>query len=60
MMPWKKSTFCESSGCAEVSWPEEKAVYLRDSKDPNGPVLQFSSKEWLAFVAGIKAREFDL
>lgn len=40
--------------------PSDAVVYVRDSKDPDGPVLRFSSAEWAAFVAGARAGEFDL
>jgi hypothetical protein len=33
---------------------------MRDSKDQDGPVLCFTVEEWKAFVAGVKAGEFDL
>ncbi len=33
--------------------------YVRDSKDPDGPVLMFTSAEWDAFVKGAQAGEFD-
>jgi len=32
---------------------------LRNSRDPNGPVLVFTAPEWDAFVAGVKLGEFD-
>lgn len=35
-------------------------VLVRDSKDPAGPVLRFSTAEWEAFVAGIHAGDFEL
>jgi hypothetical protein len=35
-------------------------VRVRDSKDPDGPVLKFTGPEWDAFVAGVKDGEFDL
>jgi hypothetical protein len=35
-------------------------VAVRDSKDPDGPVLEFTPLEWLCFLAGAKAGEFDL
>jgi hypothetical protein len=34
-------------------------VFVRDSKDPDGPVLTFNAREWEAFLAGAKAGEFD-
>ncbi|MFF0244845.1 DUF397 domain-containing protein [Streptosporangium sandarakinum] len=32
---------------------------VRDSKDPDGPVLSFSPIEWSAFLATIKSGSFD-
>ena len=34
-------------------------VPLRNSRDPDGPVLVFSAPEWDAFVEGVKLGEFD-
>jgi hypothetical protein len=34
-------------------------VLVRDSKDPAGPRLAFTAAEWVAFLAGVKACEFD-
>jgi len=52
---WTKATACSADGnCAEV------AILLRDSKNPDGPVLSFTPDEWRAFVAGVRAGEFDL
>ncbi len=33
---------------------------MRDSDHPEGPVLLFTKAEWDAFVAGVRAHEFDL
>jgi hypothetical protein len=35
------------------------AVAVRDSKDPNGPVLLFTPGEWAAFLTGARDGEFD-
>jgi len=32
---------------------------VRDSKNPDGPVLTFTQTEWIAFKAGMVAGEFD-
>jgi Domain of unknown function (DUF397) len=56
---WRKSTFSQNGDCAQ--WmPTETAVYLRHSKDPSGPVLEFTPAEWRAFVDGVKSGEADL
>ena len=32
---------------------------MRDSKDPDGPVLAFTRAEWETFLGGAKTGEFD-
>ncbi|MEU7858803.1 DUF397 domain-containing protein [Nonomuraea sp. NPDC049141] len=57
---WFKATFSDNGGgCVEVALGEDE-VAVRDSKDPEGPVLYFSGAEWGAFLAGVHAGEFDL
>lgn len=57
---WRKSTRSGNSGnCVETAFAED-AVYVRDSKDPHGPVLTFTRDEWKAFTEGVKLAEFDL
>jgi hypothetical protein len=34
-------------------------VYVRDSKNPNGPVLTFDPGTWVAFVESVKEYRFD-
>jgi hypothetical protein len=55
---WQKSDFCGTGACVEVSLPMAGPVFIRDSKDPEGPVLEFTQAEWDAFVQGIKADRF--
>jgi hypothetical protein len=58
---WFKSSFSGPNGnaCVEVALLRE-IIAVRDSKDPGGPVLCFTTQEWLAFLAGVQAGEFDL
>jgi len=37
----------------------DKAIAVRDSKNPAGPALIFTADEWDAFVGGAKDGEFD-
>jgi hypothetical protein len=55
-----KSTFSASGECVEVRLLEDGTVGLRDSKDTSKPPHVFTAGEWLAFVAGVRAGEFDL
>jgi hypothetical protein len=44
-----------------VEWAQlDNAVAVRDSKNPDGPVLRFTHGEWSAFLDGAKAGEADL
>jgi hypothetical protein len=38
---------------------DEMNVLVRDSKNPNGPVLRFSHEEWQAFLHGVLDGEFN-
>ncbi|MEV6811378.1 DUF397 domain-containing protein [Micromonospora sp. NPDC051296] len=52
---WRKSTRSNNGGdCVEVADNLPGVVGLRDSKDPNGPVLAFNPAAWTAFVARVK------
>jgi hypothetical protein len=55
---WRKSTLSYANGCVEVAFVDGQ-VAVRDSKDPNGPVLVFTPVEWTAFLGGVRGGEFD-
>ncbi|MFC5666626.1 DUF397 domain-containing protein [Kitasatospora misakiensis] len=57
---WRKSSYSNNGGeCVEVATdPSATAIPVRDSKDPDGPVLTFSVDAWDSFVAGLQADEF--
>jgi hypothetical protein len=62
---WRKSSYSSSNGgnCVEVAVARPgsaRVVAVRDSKDPDGPVLAFTLAEWQAFVRGVQAGELDL
>lgn len=46
--------------CVEVAWNIPDKVLVRDSKAPDGPVLEFTHAEWDAFLGGAVDGEFDL
>ncbi|WP_433439904.1 DUF397 domain-containing protein [Nonomuraea sp. CA-141351] len=58
---WRKSTRSGPDGgnCVEVAELSSGRRGVRDSKNPTGPALIFTSDEWNAFIGGVKAGEFD-
>jgi hypothetical protein len=57
---WVKSSLSFSNGnCVEVTELPGGSVAIRNSKDPEGPVLRFTPGEWEAFLAGARLGEFD-
>jgi hypothetical protein len=58
-----KSSYCANTDCVEVAAAAERdelVVLVRDSKNQDGPVLEFTRHEWGAFLAGVRNGEFDL
>ncbi|GAA2916325.1 DUF397 domain-containing protein [Streptomyces mexicanus] len=53
---WTKSSYSTGNGaCVEVKSPVVAAMSVRDSKVPQGPVLDFPAEAWNSFVASIRA-----
>lgn len=53
---WRKSSYSGNGGgnCVEVA--ASGTVLVRDSKNPDGDRLTFTSGAWLAFAASLKNR----
>jgi hypothetical protein len=59
-LTWRNSSYSSSNGqCVETAnvGPD---VAVRDSKDPDGPLLLCTRAGMAAFIAAVKAGEFDL
>lgn len=54
------SSFSGGNHCVEVASPEADMVLVRDTKDRSKPPHEFTRTEWIAFIKGVKAGEFDL
>ncbi|MFC7302994.1 DUF397 domain-containing protein [Streptomyces monticola] len=50
---WRKSTYSDGGGgeCLEVAHEQNRAVHLRDSKNPHLPHLTVTPDAWSAFLA---------
>lgn len=57
---FRKSSFSGGGGCVEVRRLPDGRVALRDSKDRDLAPHHFTPAEWNAFLAGVRAGEFDL
>ena len=57
---FRKSSFSGAGGCVEVRLLPDGQIALRDSKDVSLPPHHFTPTEWTAFLAGVRAGEFDL
>jgi hypothetical protein len=59
-LAWHKSTFSGTGqDCVEVADLPGGGKAVRDSKDQDGPHLEFTAGEWDAFRKGVRAGEFD-
>jgi Domain of unknown function (DUF397) len=56
---FRAASQCSGGNCVEVG-SDGTEVLVRDSKDRKIPPLRFNAGEWSAFVAGVRAGEFDL
>ncbi|WP_433725266.1 DUF397 domain-containing protein [Actinoplanes sp. CA-051413] len=58
-LTWRKSTRSAAAGhCVEIA-SAAAAVFVRDSKDVAGPVLEFGPRDWADFLGGVREGRFD-
>jgi hypothetical protein len=56
---WRTSSYSGANGnCVEVAVPAPTRVAVRDSKDPEGPSLDFSAQAWAAFTSAAAQNGF--
>ena len=60
-LTWSKSSFSGGQGgsCVEVAALPDGGTAVRHSKHIDGPAIAYTAAEWAAFLAGVKAGEFD-
>ena len=53
---WRKSSYSGNGGgdCVEVARSLPGVVAVRDSKNPDGPILTFSRDEWASFITRLR------
>jgi len=59
-LSWLKSTASidDTGDCVEVA-STDNHVWVRNSRNSNGPVLRFTLNEWRAFLVRIRSGQFD-
>lgn len=57
-MVWRKSATSGGGDCVEVAQAGD-LVFVRNSHEPDGPVLSFTLSQWNAFVEGARSGTFD-
>ncbi|WP_411146324.1 DUF397 domain-containing protein [Streptomyces sp. x-80] len=57
---WRKSSYSSTNGgeCIEIGEGISGVVPVRDSKDPQGPVLTIAPAAWSSFVSAVQSGEF--
>ncbi|HZM82210.1 MAG TPA: DUF397 domain-containing protein [Candidatus Limnocylindrales bacterium] len=53
---WRKSIRSGGTECVEVA-ARDGIVLIRDSKDPDGPILAVNVRAWRAFIEAVKDGE---
>ncbi len=56
---FRRSSQCGGGNCVEVAPLSNGQVAVRDSKDLDAPQHVYTPAEWVAFIQGVKAGEFD-
>jgi hypothetical protein len=56
---WRRSSFCRDGNCIEVASESDCEDVLVRSSLARALTLRFTRSEWVAFVAGVRAGEFD-
>jgi hypothetical protein len=55
---WRTSRTCDGGVCVGVARSGE-TVLISNTKNPDGPVCEFTVSEWRQFLAGAKLGDFD-
>jgi hypothetical protein len=57
---WCKAQSSTNNGqCVEIASAAGRVIAVRDSKDPDGPILVYTPAEFSAFLTGARNGEFD-
>lgn len=57
---FRKASGSNIAGCVEVASITGGSVLVRNSRDREGKVLEYTDSEWRTFIQAAKLGEFDL
>jgi predicted secreted Zn-dependent protease len=57
-LTWHTALSCDGGACVEVA-ADRDTVLIRNSRQPGGPLLEYTPEEWHEFVSGVKKGDFD-
>lgn len=57
-LTWRTALSCDGGECVQVA-ADQNVVLMRNSRQPGGPLLEYTVEEWHEFVSGIKKGDFD-
>jgi hypothetical protein len=58
-LQWRKARCSANNGaCVELA-PGGGQIFVRDSKDQDGPKMQYPMATWMVFVSDVKKDQFD-
>lgn len=59
VISWFNASSNDGSSCVDVQKLSDGTIQTRNSKRPDGAVIDYTPEEWGAFVQGIKEGKFD-
>ena len=57
-LTWHTALSCDGGTCVEVA-ADQDTILIRNSRQPDGPLVEYTPEEWHEFVSGIKKGDFD-
>jgi predicted secreted Zn-dependent protease len=57
-LTWHTALSCDGGACVQVA-ADQNIILIRNSRQPDGPLVEYTSEEWHEFVSGIKKGDFD-
>lgn len=57
---WEKSSYSQTSGCIEARLNGLARIAIRDSKDPNGPIIDIPTSAWVRLIKAIRNNQIGI